>query len=497
MDPNCYAGDGAVLQSFVLPSGCCMEQEIYFKTEDGLEHGCEKTACVEISAGGSSLHVDAGAFVSSRSYMNLFDMDFWKLHTYVKKIRVCWEIQGKGEISLFSCLDGRDRKLWSLEYDGNKMVYEAEVPDSRGYLFFTLKAKTATELVRFQYICREPAVNEVGLAVVICTYKREEQLKRNLSLLQKSLFFKEAAGNAFSGKLDITVVDNARTFWTDWEETGGRFFLIPNRNTGGSGGFSRGMQVLRSREKKPTHVVLMDDDADFCMESFYRLFALLSYMKPEYAADVIAGRMFRLDMPYVQYTASEVWNRGNLEHIGGNVDMRKTEALGNMNEGKGGEYAGWWFAVYPYSFVEGNEPLPFFLHCDDVEYGLRHGGTPIILNGVQVWHETYEYRQQAYILYYDTRNSLFVNEIMEIETDWKKEWEKIYKKITDWHKKRDFLLENMYIRGVMDYTRGLRWLKKVDGEHFHKKLTGKRETSGLRYENAVMWRILKIILLSR
>ena len=56
-----------------------------------------------------------------------------------------------------------------------------------------------------------------------------------------------------------------------------------------------------------------------------------------------------------------------------------------------------------------NDVLPFFIHCDDVEYGLRCGRKPIIIEGVQVWHETYDKRMTPLMQYYDTRNPLFDN----------------------------------------------------------------------------------------
>ena len=104
-----------------------------------------------------------------------------------------------------------------------------------------------------------------------------------------------------------------------------------------------------------------------------------------------------------------------------------------MNENEGAEYGGWWFACYPMDFVEKNRPMPFFLHCDDVEYGLRHGGTPIILNGIQVWHETCEYRQSPVVAYYDTRNTLFVNEFLNDIFDYDDVLDKWKQKITEAH----------------------------------------------------------------
>lgn len=51
--------------------------------------------------------------------------------------------------------------------------------------------------------------NEVKIALNICTYKREEYIYRNLSLLQSSYFF-DWRKTEYYGKLHIFIVDNAR-----------------------------------------------------------------------------------------------------------------------------------------------------------------------------------------------------------------------------------------------------------------------------------------------
>jgi hypothetical protein len=118
--------------------------------------------------------------------------------------------------------------------------------------------------------------------------------------------------------------------------------------------------------------------------------------------------MFDLNNKHIQFTASDIWNKGDIIHVGHKQDMRELKQLVGMNKEQG-QYSGFWFACYPMSFARKETPLPFFIHCDDVEYGLRHGGSPIILNGIQVWHETYESRQSPLIRYYDTRNAMIVN----------------------------------------------------------------------------------------
>jgi len=93
------------------------------------------------------------------------------------------------------------------------------------------------------------------------------------------------------------------------------------------------------------------------------------------------------------------------------------------------------------------------------------------------------------MLYYDTRNPLFVNELHHLgdePTCVLAEWKE---KITKLHVQGDFLSEYYVIRGMGDYLRGIKWLNKIDSESYHKKLGGFKTT---RYKNAITWRLVEL-----
>ena len=328
--------------------------------------------------------------------------------------------------------------------------------------------------------------NDVRLALNICTYKREEFIRHNLSLLLNSKFFNKNETEYF-GKLDIFVVDNASEI--EFENTMG-LHLIHNKNTGGAGGFQRGIEEIR-RYDNFTHVIFMDDDVRFEMESFYILFDFLRHVDELNANRPIAGRMFDIDNPNIQWTAAEVWNRGMPEHIEflrDVSDLSNPYIHGKVVMDSQADYGGFWFCCYPVEFVAKNDLLPLFIHCDDVEYGLRCGKHPIIIEGVQVWHETWEKKFNPFMLYYDTRNTLFVNTIYglfpnptQVLNNWKET-------ITKYHVMGDFLSEYMVILAMRDYLRGLDWLKRIDSGKHHKKLQNVKTN---KYKNAISWRIVQ------
>lgn len=108
---------------------------------------------------------------------------------------------------------------------------------------------------------------EVCLALNICTYHREDYIYRNLEMLQNSLFFDKKC-KEYYGRLHIFIIDNAQELQL---KENAYTHLVYNENTGGSGGFQRGIEEIRKNDQTFTHVIFMDDDVVFDIDTFYDL----------------------------------------------------------------------------------------------------------------------------------------------------------------------------------------------------------------------------------
>ena len=53
-----------------------------------------------------------------------------------------------------------------------------------------------------------------------------------------------------------------------------------------------------------------------------------------------------------------------------------------------------------------NLSMPFFIKSDDIEYSIRNLHTLILMNGINVWHESFESKYSAPNEYYTVRNYL-------------------------------------------------------------------------------------------
>ena len=91
------------------------------------------------------------------------------------------------------------------------------------------------------------------------------------------------------------------------------------------------------------------------------------------------------------------------------------------------------------------------------------------------------------MLYYDTRNPLFVNEVYGLDEDRQAVLYKWKQKISLYHVNKDFISEYYVIKAMDDYLKGLPWLYKVDPARNHSKL---QKTKIYKVKNSVLWRIV-------
>ena len=76
----------------------------------------------------------------------------------------------------------------------------------------------------------------VKIGIGICTFKRESFIEHNLDILNKYIL-----NNSLSelyGHLEIFISDNGKTLDIN-KLTGDHIHIVQNKNTGGSGGFTR------------------------------------------------------------------------------------------------------------------------------------------------------------------------------------------------------------------------------------------------------------------
>ena len=440
------------LQNIRFPEpDICSEEELYFHRRDG--------------------------WIDFNGYFNLFYIEKRKKYTNQETLTLHLEVRNCQAIRLM-----RDETaIQKIELSGETKTLELVFPypdTETGVFWFSVKPMKDSvddipELTGwYEGKCRQE--KPVRIAAVVCTFKREPYVLRNLkSVLQ----FLERPENA-SLKLCYWLVDNGRTL-SEHEEIRhlveqhpDTIRIIPNRNVGGVGGFTRGMiEAINEKERLGlTHVQMMDDDAIMDPELFVRAYGFLGMRKDEWEDITLGGSLWREDFPYIQQAAGEWFKDFAVQNDFPLADLRETKTCMEpyMCEAVHAHtpYSGWWCCCMSLNIVRGdNLPIPLFLHHDDIEFGIRNQRSGIVfLNGFGVWHKGFELTFPGVNTYYDVRNTLITTALTQPE---KSRWE-----IVKWVWKRitaaviEFRYEEMRFvyQAVRDFCKGPEWLYQVDSE---------------------------------
>ena len=450
-----------ILQSILFSDDICKKEELFFRSNGSA------------AVNGDCLFVSPGGVVTFDTYMNVFDIKKWHDCTIVGSVYLEAVCRGEGILRHFHMHNGKKRETAFKKIDFSTDTVVVLTPDFKGnggYLQAEAEAGSGLVIKSMRFITDDKPCAEVRAAAIIPTYGRCDEVNATIDRL-----------GGIEG-LVLYVIDNKRELE---ERTKDSLVVCRNSNTGGAGGFIRGLQLVREDQntKNFTHVIFMDDDAYVNAETIKRTLSFLSYVKPEYADSPLAGRMFLSEKPCVQHTAAEIWNGGDIRHVGGNEDMTRREILPDINNDGDGEYGGFWYLCVPFRFAKDNNPLPLFLHCDDVEYGLRMGKAPFILNGIQAWHESPLNRGTHVAAYYDIRNSMIVNSlgydkksINEASNGILKRWRNSLKLYKNNH---DCDSEIMALLAMEDFLKGPEWVYTTDGDRLHQKLLNVRSAEAI------------------
>ena len=220
--------------------------------------------------------------------------------------------------------------------------------------------------------------------------------------------------NPIADNLDIYLVDNGETLNKDDFEN---VHFFSQNDFGASGGFTRGLIEMLNSGKPYDYVLFMDDDVIVDTETISRTYIFLSLLSDEYRDSILGGSFLKLNEPHLQVESGGIWNGGKPIAPNKNLDLRSfNNVLKNEQINPNINYHPWFYCCMPFSKVTMNNlPLPMFMKRDDIEYCLRFGGNFIQLNGICVWHEGYEFKYNACLLYYIVRSTPIVNAVHNID----------------------------------------------------------------------------------
>ena len=430
-----------------------------------------------------------GNLIFADGFFNLFYIEKRKKYTSIERLFLCLKLRGYSIIHLMHDREEISCTELSASEEG---IYRFELPyqdTEQGVFWFSLEktaceveeTSTETENIYGWYEGEASELNEINIAVDICTYRRENYVLRNMQSICSHIF--EKRDLEVGDHLRVWLIDNGKTLMqhTEIQELlakENRITICPNKNAGGAGGFTRGMlEVLQKKEALGlTHILLMDDDAVFDPDIFVRIYGLLTTLKPEYRDITIGGNLMREDYPYLQQACGERFEHFIVQNAYALKDMREfkncVSAYMTEPEMPAGTYSGWWCCCYSLNTVrKDNLPIPLFIHHDDIEFGMRNQDKRIIfLNGIGAWHRGFELTFTGVNRYYDIRNALITMALFYPETSRLQILKFVWRAMTGVLISYRYEETKFAYRGFRDFCRGPEWLWSQDAEKLNNEL---------------------------
>lgn len=458
-----------ILQNIIFPKeDICNKDILYYRREQGKVFNL------------GELLVEKGSICSFFTYFNGFSLIKWQKYTDITDFQLHICIKGKGKIYLchsklqdnvpiekvieeraFETMPGEHAAR--LAFDIPKDVYG-------GIIFFKLQADEDIVFYSGSYRTTREIVNKVHIAVGICTYKREQYISKTLELLSGTVLYN--ADSPLYGNIKIYISDNGNTL--DCGQISGQFITcVYNKNAGGTGGFTRCMiEALKEQEsQKYTHFLFMDDDILLEPETLYRTYTLLCMCSKKYSDASVGGALLRTDFMEIQHACGECWNNGRAQSPKEGYNLSKKYFLLANEKFTKEEYNGWWYCCMPFDEkLAESLPLPVFIHRDDVEYNIRHVKKTMHLNGISVWHDTFENRRASNLEYYNTRNLFIVNAIHRPQYNWKQAQKHLFIHMIGQLCKYNYKNKELIVKAVADFCKGPGFLKEQEPVELHQDI---------------------------
>lgn len=423
--------------------------------------------------------------VDLATYLNALSAEKWRRYCELDEFYVRLELSGDPCRVMGTAVGSHGPDIIVephpiVVFEGSEepVSFEAKVPLFGAELAgVRIESEGTTLLHSGAYFCEvdESRPRPVELALCTTTFKNESYIVSNIEAVCDQVLGCE---DPIASHFRMFVVDNGRTLDVD-ALSGGGIEVIPNPNVGGAGGFARGMMAALDWEA--THVLLMDDDVTVLPESLKRTFALLSLVSDEYRDAFLNGAMLKMQAPGEFFEdVSRVTPTGVYRSIkphGLPVDVPRNAAhIEAFDVELDRTYGAWWYSCIPTSAIRRNGlPLPVFVRCDDVEFGMRCDPTYMTMDGICVWHSMFEGRFRASVdEYMYVRNLLIANAVDDLGID-AAVLMRFSRTFGIYLRAMSYDICDLMLDGVADFLKGPAFLEHVNGARLFASVAARNE----------------------
>lgn len=450
------------LFSFSFPQeNICSEQNMYVRFSEN-----NATLC------GNSIVFKTDGQANFNTYFNALAYRKYKTYCAWDRLFINLDFCGTFWAEVFGVsVDGSQntslirKKISSKE----RTTVSIEIPTGDfDMLYFSLTAETDSQFFGGSYAVQSAEQpHRISIAVVICTYKREKYILRNLRSIHQ---FLETNTQLSKDSFHFYVIDNGHTLSADIVENS-FVSLFQNKNCGGSAGFTRGLMEAAHSGLNHTHVLFMDDDVLLDCSVFSKLHTLLSLLRKDQTHLTIGGSMIKLSDKVTQHEAGAFWDGKRIENLGRGLKLTEWNDVLAIESLPAPNYNAWWFCCYTMDCLERiGCPLPLFIKTDDIEYGLRNKSPILIMNGLSVWHEDFEGKYDGFVEYYVKRNELILSAVQDDKSYMGFQIVKLIKSVGKQIVFQRYFIADLIFKAYNDFLQGADFLLHTDGEKLNKAL---------------------------
>lgn len=449
-----------LLQRISFPQeNVCMIEEMFFKT---------KKSTLRKNNSQFYYQLDANSSISTNTYFNTFSASKWNKFTNVDNFIIKIALKGDFEIRLVHCYLMKEEVIedivQSVRVNTNDIrdimiKYDFSLDTFEELFFIELISNTdGGEFYGGGFYTETKKTFEPHIGIIMCTYKREKFIENNIRLFSE---MKES--------IDVFIVDNASSL--NEQIFNGNIHLIKNKNTGGAGGFTRGLIEVLTKYKHCTHVLLMDDDILINTSAIEKTIAFLSFLNKDSLDLFIGGATLSLAQKNKQLESAAVWNDNILYNLKNNLNLIKEKDLliNNLEESR--SYNAWVYCCIPINKISlDNLPLPLFVRGDDMEYGIRLSKKILTMNGIGVWHVPVDNKYSSFMNYYVIRNILILNALYDNKFSKKGAIKMLFGRVLRecfYYRYND---ARLILKAYQDFLKGVDFFYYTDGETLHKNI---------------------------
>lgn len=338
----------------------------------------------------------SGGYFNTNTYFNSLPTKYIFKNTVIKNIGIHISFEGNGFLKIYGRKNEEKILIEEKNLNSNLNVYminNIDILKDMEYIYIELITLDKLIIKNLEWITNTKPIREVYLSIICTTFNRQNDVKRLITRLTDNNIIKQ--------KTKLFIINNGDNI--DIQNTS-YYTIIKNKNTGGTGGFMRGL--LESKKNcKFTHAMFIDDDA-FCEPlSIDKVITLLEYTIDD--NETFAGAMLYLGKPWLQYEAGATLEDFNIKSNNFELDLRNDDSLLKNAINSRCSYGPWWFFIFPLK-KDLKMSFPFFVRGDDVTFSLRNNFSPYVLNGVCSWQESFDAKISPTVEYLAFRSFIMI-----------------------------------------------------------------------------------------